>query len=138
MHPLTRRENPASGTEFLPFLRYPPRSLKWKHRPILPGLPAGCFSPAGCFPDLLKLPEPDSCSSAHPEHFAGSPMPFCDPGYQGSGGTRKRASLLRAHLPHNPLIAGSVGVRVRLSGKPADTARPAVSRAVSECWLRRP
>ena len=39
-------------------------------------------------------------------------MPFCDLGYQGSGGTRKRVSLLRAHLPHNPLIAGSIGVYV--------------------------
>ena len=112
MHPQARRENPASGTGFLPFLKHSPRSQKWKHLPVLPGLPAGCFSPAGCFPDLLRSPEPDSCSSVHLEHFAGSPMPFCDLGYQGSGGTRKRVSLLRAHLPHNPLIAGSIGVYV--------------------------
>ena len=112
MHPQARRENPASGTGFLPFLKHSPRSQKWKHLPVLPGLPAGCFSPAGCFPDLLKSPEQDSCSSVHLEHFAGSPMPFCDLGYQGSGGTRKRVSLLRAHLPHNPLIAGSIGVYV--------------------------
>lgn len=133
MHPQAwRGKSSILGRIFL-FETLLPGARKWETlASSFPDCLPDAFSPAGCFPDLLHHLNQIAafCPSGT---LTGSPMPFAS-GLSRFRRNEKTGSLLRAYSPqHNPLIAGSI-MYVCQVNLPT-IARPAVSRAVSECWL---